>query len=206
MTSRTANQETAAELVASIRAGDGEAEETLYRRYRRGLWMILSQMALSREDAEDLLQEAFRLGLAKIRAGELRQPERLPQFLNSLARNLAIHHYRREGRRRGDENLEAVERTYQTPPGQFDRLYRRQKASLAVEVLDELRNDRDRELLYRFYIAEDEKAEICGDLNLSSLHFNRVLHRARQRYRVLYEKAVAGPRGSANPAPGPESG
>jgi RNA polymerase sigma-70 factor, ECF subfamily len=48
-------------------------------------------------------------------------------------------------------------------------------------------SERDRQILYRFYIAEEDKDRICADLQLSSLHFNRVLHRARERYRDLYK-------------------
>lgn len=55
-------------------------------------------------------------------------------------------------------------------------------------VLNGLTTDRDREVLFRFYINEERKEQICADLGLSDLHFNRVLHRARQRYKELYEK------------------
>ena len=66
-----------------------------------------------------------------------------------------------------------------------------EKARLVRRLIGELPTDRDRQVLYRFYIAEDDKAAICQDLELSSLHFNRVLHRARQRYRELYQEAVS---------------
>ena len=55
-------------------------------------------------------------------------------------------------------------------------------------VLAELKNDRDREILSRYYIADEAKEDICRDLELSDLHFNRVLFRARQRYRELFER------------------
>ncbi len=44
-------------------------------------------------------------------------------------------------------------------------------------------------MLYRYYLAEEDKAAICADLGLSSLHFNRVLWRARQRFKKLLERA-----------------
>lgn len=185
-------QQTASEIVARIRAGGAGAEAELYARYRRGMSMILSQRVSSPEDAEDLVQESFRLAIEKIRRGELRDPAKLPQFLNSLARNLAIHHFRRHGRRRDDEGIEAAAGALAVGPGQIDRLRRRERGVLALRVLRELETDRDRDLLFRFYIAEDDKAEICRDLGLSSLHFNRVLHRAKQRYRKLYEKIADG--------------
>jgi hypothetical protein len=43
-------------------------------------------------------------------------------------------------------------------------------------------------VLFRFYLAEDKKEQICADLGLSGLHFNRVLHRARERYLELYKR------------------
>jgi RNA polymerase sigma-70 factor (ECF subfamily) len=54
-------------------------------------------------------------------------------------------------------------------------------------LIGELDTDRDRQILYRFYIAEEDKERICADLELSSLHFNRVLFRARQRFKELLE-------------------
>jgi len=57
-------------------------------------------------------------------------------------------------------------------------------------VIGELDGDRDRELLFRFYIAEEDKERLCEELGLTSLHFNRVLFRARQRYKELYERRV----------------
>jgi RNA polymerase sigma-70 factor (ECF subfamily) len=58
------------------------------------------------------------------------------------------------------------------------------------QVLADLSLERDRQLLYRFYVGEDDKEEICRDLKLTSLQFNRVLHRARERFRELFESAA----------------
>ncbi len=58
------------------------------------------------------------------------------------------------------------------------------------QVIGELKTERDRQLLLRFYLAEDDKEQICSDLGLSSLHFNRVLFRARQRFKVLLEQTA----------------
>jgi RNA polymerase sigma-70 factor (ECF subfamily) len=56
------------------------------------------------------------------------------------------------------------------------------------KVLGELKSERDRQVLFRFYVAEEEKEKICASLGLTSLHFNRVLFRARERFRELYEQ------------------
>jgi RNA polymerase sigma-70 factor (ECF subfamily) len=54
------------------------------------------------------------------------------------------------------------------------------------QVIRELGTERDRDILLRFYIAEEDKERISADFGLTSLQFNRVLHRARERYRELY--------------------
>jgi len=46
---------------------------------------------------------------------------------------------------------------------------------------------RDRDLLMRFYLHDEDKALICRELNLSEEHFNRVIFRARNRFRELLE-------------------
>jgi RNA polymerase sigma-70 factor (ECF subfamily) len=49
-------------------------------------------------------------------------------------------------------------------------------------------SERDRTVLSRFYIADDDKDRICEELGLSSLHFNQVLFRARERFKKLIEE------------------
>jgi len=58
------------------------------------------------------------------------------------------------------------------------------------QMLSELSTDRDRQLLQLYYLEEREKAEICQQLALSPAHFDRVLYRAKQRFRKLLLKQV----------------
>lgn len=43
------------------------------------------------------------------------------------------------------------------------------------QLIRELPTERDRQLLLRFYVTEEDKESLCADLGLDSLHFNRVL-------------------------------
>ena len=47
---------------------------------------------------------------------------------------------------------------------------------------------RDRDILVRFYLNDEAKEEICRELRLSEEHFNRVIFRARNRFRELLEQ------------------
>jgi RNA polymerase sigma-70 factor (ECF subfamily) len=180
-------------LVARVQAGEEGAAGELFQRYSRGVAMILRH-SFGRggvaTEAEDLLQEVFYLAIRKIRGGELRDGRRLPQFLGALARNLSVNHFRKEQRRRTEPDTDALMQQPATTPSQFERVARGERAALVRETLAEMRNPRDREILFRFYIAEEEKDQICRSLDLSSLHFNRVLFRAKQRFRDLLERSV----------------
>jgi RNA polymerase sigma-70 factor, ECF subfamily len=177
------------DLVHRIVSGEPAAEAELVQRFSRALSFLLRRLTRDEAVAEDLYQETFRLVIEKVRKGELREPERLPGFLSSMARNLFLGSARRGGRRQkwhGDS--EATETAPDPAPGQLARLLAKEKAAAVRGVLAELKNDRDREILSRFYISDEDKEDICRDLGLSDLHFNRVLFRARQRYKELFER------------------
>src|SRR3954469_24756566 len=184
--SRLADQEKSTEgpedLVARVRAGDPRAEERIVELYGRAVAVILDRHTNGRPEAEDLFQDTFRTGLEKLRRGELREPAKLPAFLAQIARSLAIEHYRKLTRRRTDAVSDAVLAAVAPDAGPLSGLLAKENAALIRQVLQELGNERDRQILLRFYLAEDDKERVAGDLGLSGLLFNRVLHRARQRY------------------------
>jgi RNA polymerase sigma-70 factor (ECF subfamily) len=55
--------------------------------------------------------------------------------------------------------------------------------------LDELGTPRDREILTRVYLRDEDKTDVCAALDVDATHFNRVLFRARQRFRELLVRA-----------------
>lgn len=177
------------DLVARIESGDARAEEDFVERFTRAVRVVLRQLLRGSPEADDLFQETFRLALEKIRRGEVRNADKLSSFVVSLARNLAINHFRLHSRRRTEPDSEAVELASWDMPDPLGHLLLGEKAVLVRRLIQGLGTDRDRQVLFRFYIAEDDKESICQDLGLSALHFNRVLHRARQRYKELYERA-----------------
>lgn len=181
----------AADLVSRIRAGDHQAETELVERFGRGVLMILRRSTRNAAISDDLYQDTFRIALEKVRQGDLRDAEKLPAFIVSVARNLVIEHFRRAARHENLTEIAEAERPPHSAPNQLEAVLQQEKAAIVRQVIDELPADRDRQLLFRFYVVEDDKEQICADLGLTSLHFNRVLHRARERYRELYEKALA---------------
>jgi RNA polymerase sigma-70 factor, ECF subfamily len=181
---------TQSELVNSIIAGDRQAEADLVERYSRGVRIIIQQKVRHNGAVEDLFQEAFRIVLEKVRRGDVREPERLSGFVCGVARNLTIDYFRRTARQENMTEIEEAEPLPHPEPNQLQNLLQKEKAELVRQALKEMPNERDIQVLYRFYIAEDEKEQICADLGLTNLHFNRVLHRARERFKELYVRAM----------------
>lgn len=178
-------------LVERILAGDGAAETELVETYGRQLMFLLRRWCRDEDVAQELYQETFRRALEKIRHGEVRQPDRLVAFLRALAKNLSTYYYRRDDRR--SVWHEDTEEGWEAPdpdPGLLSGLLRQERAKTVRRVLQDLANARDREILTRYYLAEQPKDVICRELDLAEDHFKRVLFRARQRYKSLYESQI----------------
>jgi RNA polymerase sigma-70 factor (ECF subfamily) len=179
--------ESPAELAERIRSGtDRDAEARLVERYARGVRLVLDRHTRTAAEAEDLFQETFHLAVAKLRADDLRDPSKLPAFLASLARNLATEHYRKTARRRTEADSEAAEAAVTFAGSPLGELLRGEEAALVRRTLEDLATERDREILFRFYIAEEDREVIAAEHGLTGAQLNRLLYRARQRYKALY--------------------
>ena len=183
--------EAATELVRRIGSGDASAEEDLVERYRKGLFFLL--LRLAPEQADDLLQETFRIALERLRRQQLDEPAGLAGFLRGIARNLVIAERSKAARarsRRTETEAEDEEpaRANQPTPEQLSAALLDEKAETVRQLIRKLPTERDRQLLLRFYILEEDKEHIRDDFGLDRLHFNRVLFRARQRYKELLKE------------------
>lgn len=137
--------------------------------------------------AADILQDAAVTTLEKLRAGEIAQPSHIGGYLYRVALN-HLRNYRRKDRTAvsSSADLESVPDSDDTP--EWAQIDRAQWALAARRMLEELPTGRDRELLIRFYLNDENKEAICKSLALSDEHFNRVIFRARNRFRALLER------------------
>lgn len=182
-----------ADFVKRIGQGDRRAEEELVRRYQRGLIFLLKRRTRDQQLAFDLTQETFRIAIEKLRQSPIEQVERVAGFLRGTALNLARAEVRKSTRRATTADSEAVDAAADEAAGPFDNVSTEQVQRIVRKLLDELPVQRDREILIRFYLDDEEKESICAGLGVDSAHFNRVLFRAKQRFRELV--AVAERRG-----------
>lgn len=178
----------AARLVHWVRTGDAAAEDELVRRYSRGVLFLARRLCGDPDQAEDIHQETFRIVLERLREEGLKTPEQLAAFIRQTVRWVHLGRHRKQARRRTSAQSPALERARDSRPSQLQKALRRENRRLVRRLLDELPTARDRKILFLYYIAEQEKAEVCSQLDLDSVHFNRVLFRAKERFRKLAEQ------------------
>ncbi|HEV7505980.1 MAG TPA: sigma-70 family RNA polymerase sigma factor [Thermoanaerobaculia bacterium] len=182
----------AADLVRRIVAGDASAEGQLVERYRRGLLYLLGHLGALPDLADDLQQETFRIVIERLRQGGLADPAGLAPFLRGTARNLFTGEWRKTGRRKTYSDTGELAQAVAHTPSPLQSLLLDEEAEMVRRLIAELPTERDRQLLRRFYVDEEDKDSICADLGLDRLHFNRVLFRARQRFKELWSASRNG--------------
>ena len=174
-------RQAASQLVSRVKSSEPAAEAEMVERYSRGLRYLLRRKIRNTQLAEDLLQETWAIALVKIREKGLDNPGRLAGYLAGIANNLAIGEQRRVHRQRTAVNSEIVALIPDESESPFRQAARAEICKQVQEILGDLKKERDREILQRFYVREEDKASICQRLGVDSVHFNRVLYRARQR-------------------------
>jgi RNA polymerase sigma-70 factor (ECF subfamily) len=182
--------EIAADLVARIGRGGRDAEDAMVRRYGPGLLYMLKRRTRDSELALDLRQDTFRVAIEKLRSSSLDEPAHLAAYLRAVALNLWIAHQRKQVRRATTADSDAVEAAADAgESGPFENVSRAQVRDAVGVLLDELGTPRDREILTRVYLRDEDKTDVCAALGVDATHFNRVLFRARQRVRELLGRA-----------------
>ena len=97
------NNESDEALIDAVKNGDCEAFSPLVARYKLALYRLMYRMALNRDDAEDLVEEAFIKAYRSIRKFETGRP--FYSWLRRIAVNNAINYLKRERR----SNIEPLE-------------------------------------------------------------------------------------------------
>jgi RNA polymerase sigma-70 factor (ECF subfamily) len=182
--------EAGARIAGGVLSGDSAAESELVERYSKGLRYLLSRRIGDEERARDLLQETFCIAIEKLRGKALDNPDRLAGYLRGIAVRVAMNAGRRRSREPYPIDIEAVASIPDHEPRQFQHIANEQTVSAIHTLLDSMPVERDRELLIRMYVYDQDRQEICRALGLDSLHFNRVLFRAKGRFRKIMEKST----------------
>jgi RNA polymerase sigma-70 factor (ECF subfamily) len=159
----------------------------LIKQHYTGLYTLLHRRIRDGNIAQEILNEAVATAIAHSRDGRVSDQTRIAGYVYRVALNL-YRNYRREyanrpGVHATGEEIEQLPAQRVAEEAAVDSSILRQ----VVSIISSLPTARDREIVKRFYLDEEDKAEICRSLGLTPLHFDRVIFRARQRMRSLLE-------------------
>ena len=167
-----------AELVRRIGSGeDREAEAELFRRMAPRIRLYGLRHLRNEHAAEDLTQQVIVTALEALRAGRLREPEKLASFVLGTCRMTVLD------LRRGSQRKERLLEQFGTdllppdPPSQPD--LDRERLSRCVQGLKE----RERTVVVMTFYDERTGADVAGFLGVSEANLRVIRHRAIHRLR-----------------------
>jgi len=174
--------ESDAELAGRVRGGDRAAEAELFRRLGPRVRLYGLRHLRDPAAADDLVQDVILLMFASLRAGKVREEERLASFVLGTCRRIVADLRRGAARRerlleRFGAELVPAAGTHEEPSFDLDRLRR------CLERLSE----RERSVVVLSFYAERRAAEIASEVGLSAANVRVVRHRALVRLRGCME-------------------
>jgi RNA polymerase sigma-70 factor (ECF subfamily) len=179
-----------AEIVEKIRSDDESGVEELYSALCDGARSKLFRLVGPQSD-EDRLHEVLVIVMEAIRTGELRDPQRLMGFVRTVTRRQVAAHIR--GAITGRRRMVAVSGAEPTADAESP-----ESVAAAQEQVQALRkvlsrlNPRDREILVRFYLHEQDRMQICGEMGLTDTQFRLYKSRAIARCSDLAQQRASG--------------
>lgn len=172
----------AEDIANRIANGDASAESELFERYYEGVRFALARRSRDEALAEDLAQETLLTVLNRLRESSIAEPEFLHRFIQQTAKYVFIGWTRKRG------NQTEFRETVDDAPDEtsIELSYEREELRRLVrDLINDITVPRDRELLLRYYVRDQEKSAICDALSLSADHFDKIISRARIRFRDL---------------------
>lgn len=184
--------DTSADLVADIHRGNRNAEAALVRKYSRQVLYILSRRCGDPDLARDICQETFLVLLEKFRRQLIDDPEKLAAYIQQTAINILVARNRKEARRQTYPDSDLIDAMIDDGGNPITDVEKADIRKSVRECILQLNNPRDKEILYRYYIHEHDKEEICRHLNIEFRHFDKVISRARSRLRESIQASGTG--------------
>jgi RNA polymerase sigma-70 factor (ECF subfamily) len=178
------------DLVERIRGNQTDGMEELYRLFSKGIRFYLCRQ-LGPQELDDKVHDTFLIVVQSIRRGELREPERLMGFVRTIVRRqVAAHIDRVVQNRREQADLDSSMKVPDPRDNPEEAAIFLQRNELIRRVLSEL-TDRDREILNRFYLQEQEQGQICQEMGLTETQFRLLKSRAKARFGELGRRKLA---------------
>lgn len=173
-----------ADVARRVATGDTEAEAEMCRRMAPRLRLYGLRHLRSGAAADDLVQQVLLTTLEALRAGKLRERDKLPQFVLGMARMTVLE--LRRGTKRRDVLLQ-VYGSVLVPPAPEAPPIDREQLSRCVQALKE----RDRSVVMLTFYDERAGRDVAEFLGVSEANVRVIRHRALQQLRSCMEGQAA---------------
>jgi RNA polymerase sigma-70 factor, ECF subfamily len=178
------------QLVERIQRNESEALEELYRLFSRGIRFYFCRQ-LGRQELEDKVHDTFLIVVQTIQKGELRDPSRLMGFVRTIVRRqVASFIDKTTTRRREELDVDGGVRLAAPQMTPEQAVIDRQNSGIMEEILREC-SRRDREILTRFYLLEQDPEQICREMSINQTQFRLLKSRAKARFAENGRKKMA---------------
>jgi RNA polymerase sigma-70 factor, ECF subfamily len=163
--------------------------EALIAKEYVGLRLLLTRRTGDPHVAAELLNDAICTTWEKWQANQIAHPEQIAGYVFQVAMNHWRNH-RRSIAERPEKRADAkvLEALPQSEPG-ADEGIETHIAARVKELIRSMSSYRDRAVLVRFYLDEQDRDVICREMQMTPSQFAKVLHRARGRLRRLLEES-----------------
>lgn len=176
--------------VEKLRNGDPATEHHFFVYFEKLLRIKLRARAISSDKVEDLKQDTFiRVITAVRKEGGVRHPERFGAFVNSICNNVLLEYYRTLGKN------QQMDETHQEIP---DLVLDLEGMMVSKQCSEQVRKilsglpARDRDLLRAVFLEEKDKDAVCRDIGVDREYLRVLLHRAKDKFKAVYEKEQFG--------------
>lgn len=179
-------------LLAAIADGNLAAETALVSKYANSLRFILGRRSNDPQLVADVVQDTFIVVIAKARNKEINSPDALAAFIRQTGVNILLAHFRKETRRATDTFGEVAIEIPDTQSDVSKAVESKESVELVQQMLNEMKVERDRDIIVSYFAKEESKKDICERMELTPAHFDRVLFRARARLKDLIKSKLGG--------------
>jgi RNA polymerase sigma-70 factor, ECF subfamily len=164
-------------ILAAAQDRDAAAESELCRRFAPRIRLYGLKHLRSEAASADLIQDVLLMTLQKLRAGALREPDRLASFIFGTCRQMVIDSRRSGGRR--ERILDAFADTLTCTVEPSGEGLDTRRLEQCLEVLPE----RERSVLIMTFYDDRPAEEVGGALGLSAGNVRVIRHRGIERLR-----------------------
>ncbi len=166
-----------ADVVRQVANSEAEGFENLYRIFSTQAVALRRQFGF--QDFEDRLHDVYLIVVDAIQAGKVREPKALLSYIQGTARFvLCAHASTRTRRQRLSGTLQHWESNRGCRQCPEESFWHKERSAIMQDLLRNL-SRREREVLERFYIQEQDKDQICRDMGLTDTQFRLAKSRAK---------------------------